>query len=496
MSRNSRPARSRRDSVTLPPESEITQSKALAWLLRHPDDTLVEPRFFQSLELGALAAAAVDLGAGAQAEAVVEAAAARGHARETVESALDIALSLATGRSGDPVADDELLKAVRELRVHWASAALRLGEIGPDDLHRYSAPATGRHDTELVFVRASEVTPKPIQWLWPGYIPQGKITLFAGRPKTAKSAMAVDITARVSRGLPMPYADKSSAKLGRVIICMAEDDPEDMIVPRLIAAGADLDMIDIFRFARTPHGERGLDIARDIAALEQMCRHSEVVLIVIDPVMSFIGADTDTNSDSGVRYALWPIKSLAERLGVAVIFNSHQRKGSGDDLQAAAMGSTAFTGVPRATFAICHDPRDRDRKLMISTGMNVGAEPRTLGYSVRTSDAVDAFGAPFVAWDKDPHDLDERGYRQLIREQAARDAGSELTKATDFLDEALASGPVSSKSLVELAVGQGISERTLDRARKERGCVRKKQDDGWWVGLPGAFDSLPAPTHG
>ena len=495
MTRNSRPARSRRDSVTLPPESEITQSKALAWLLRQPDDTLVEPRFFQSLELGALAAAAVDLGAGAQAEAVVEAAAARGHATESVESALAIALSLATGRSGDPVADDELLKAVRELRVHWARRAHGSGEIGNDDLHRYSAPISGGGG-ELVVVQMSEVEAKEVRWLWPGYFPLGMVSLVAGRPGLSKSTFLGDIAARVSRGQAMPYSLPSSAVKGRVLLLSAEDSPEYMTKPRLIAAGADCRMIGSVLATDDARGKRGVDIAKDIAKLERLCKGGDVRLIIIDPINSFIGADTDTNNDGSTRYALWPIKELAERHGVAVILNHHNRKDGGEDLQARAMGSTAFIGVPRATFAVCKDPQDPSRKLLMCTKMGPAKEPPTLAFTVTPSDAVGAHGASFVSWAKEPLDLDERKYHQLVREQAARDAGSELTKATDILDEALASGPVSSKSLVELAVGQGISERTLDRARKERGCVRKKQDDGWWVGLPGAFDSLPAPTHG
>lgn len=485
MPRPPRPAPSRRDAVTLPPGSEITQSKALMHLIRRPGDGLVEPRFFQSPELRALAEAVVDLGDGAQAEAIVEAAARRAPLGADITGAFTLATVF-----GD-IDDREISKAVRELRSHWATGAYRVGEITLAELNRYTVLDDER--PEVVFLRADAVEVKPIRWLWPGYIPRGKVTLVAGRPKTAKSAMLCDLAARVSRGAPMPYADSASATRARVIMCMAEDDAADMVVPRLIAAGADLGMIDILDCVRDARGERGLDIARDIAGLEQRCASGEVGLIIFDPVMSFIGADTDTNNDASTRYALSPIKKLAEAHGIAVVLNSHQRKDSGDDLQAAAMGSTAFTGIPRATFAVCHDPQDKDRKLLISTGMNVAKEPMTLAYSVRSSDAAGAHGAPTLTWAERPLDLDERGYRSLVREQAARDSGSELTKATDFLDRALASGPMASKTLADLARGEGISDRTLDRARKELDIARKKLPDGTWMsGLPGAFD--PAPS--
>lgn len=489
MSRKQRPARSRRDAVTLPPDSEITQTKALVWLLRNPDDGAVEPRFFTSRELGAIAEAAVEVGPGGQAEAIIAAAVSRGLAESDIEGAWRLADAHAD------VPDDELKKAVRELRRLWAARAYSVGEITPDDLARYVTLDDGLDDGgELVAVTADRVEIKPIRWLWPGRVPRGKITLLAGRPKAGKSVMLIDLAARVSSGKPMPYADQSSAIQGRVILCMAEDDAEDMVAPRLKAAAADLGMVEIVRSVRSGRGERGLDIARDIAKLERLCKAGNVALVIIDPIMSFIGADTDTNNDASTRYALWPLKALAERLGIAVVLNHHQRKGTGDDLQEAIMGSTAFAGVPRSLLGLFPDPRERSRRLLMSLGNNVAEETPTLAYTVRSSTEVGAFDAPFIAWEDRPvADLDRDEYRRLVREEAARCNGSEVTKATDFLDRVLAPGPMASASLERLAAGEGISARTLKRARSERECPTKRLADGTWtVGLPGAFD--PPPT--
>jgi putative DNA primase/helicase len=492
MPRSPRPARSRRAAVTLPHDSEITQAKALVWLLRNPDDGAVEPRFFSSRELGAIAEAVVEVGPGGQSEAIIAAAASRGLAESDVVGAFDLVNAHAN------VPDDELKKAVRELRQLWASRAHLVGEITADDLVRYFTLDDGLDDGgELVTVTADRVEIKPIRWLWPNYVPLGKITLVAGRPKTGKSVLLVDLAARVSSGRPMPYADQSITVRGRVILCMAEDDAADMVAPRLKAAAADMGMVEIFDFIDTGRGERGLDISRDIAKLERRCKEvGDVALIIIDPIMSFIGADTDTNNDASTRYALWPLKALAERLGVAVILNSHTRKGASGDLQDLIMGSTAFAGVPRALFGLLPDPRERSRRLLMSFGTNIATEKTpTLAYTIRSSDVPGTFDAPSVAWEDRPvHDLDQNEYHRLIREEAARSAGSEITKATDFLDRVLGKGPMASASLERLASAEGISERTLKRARSERECATKRLGDGtWMVGLPGAFDPPPTP---
>ena len=53
---------------------------------------------------------------------------------------------------------------------------------------------------------------------------------------------------------------------------------------------------------------------------------------------------------------------------------------------------------------------------------------------------------------------------------------------------------MASASLEGLAAGEGISARTLKRARAERECATKRLGDGtWMVGLPGAFDPPPTP---
>ena len=45
-------------------------------------------------------------------------------------------------------------------------------------------------DVELEVIRASEITPKEIKWLWYPYIPFGKVTLLQGDPGTAYTLQA------------------------------------------------------------------------------------------------------------------------------------------------------------------------------------------------------------------------------------------------------------------------------------------------------------------
>ena len=46
-------------------------------------------------------------------------------------------------------------------------------------------------------VLLSDVEPERVAWLWPGRIPRGKLTVLDGDPGLGKSAVTLDLAARV-----------------------------------------------------------------------------------------------------------------------------------------------------------------------------------------------------------------------------------------------------------------------------------------------------------
>jgi hypothetical protein len=109
-----------------------------------------------------------------------------------------------------------------------------------------AAPSNGRPaGATPVLTELSKVTTEPIRWLWPNRIPRGAISILDGDPGLGKSAIAIDLTARVSRGLVMPPAGGPDqvTEPGGVLILSAEDDLARTIRPRLDAAGADVSKV-------------------------------------------------------------------------------------------------------------------------------------------------------------------------------------------------------------------------------------------------------------
>ena len=93
-------------------------------------------------------------------------------------------------------------------------------------------------------LRLSELPQTAIRWRWPQRIPTGMVTVVAGYQKTGKSLVACDIAATITRGGSFP-AGEGTAKRGHVIIVNNEDDPRQMLGPRLAAADADLNRVHV-----------------------------------------------------------------------------------------------------------------------------------------------------------------------------------------------------------------------------------------------------------
>ena len=81
---------------------------------------------------------------------------------------------------------------------------------------------------------------EPIQWLWPGYIPLGSLTLIEGESASGKSFLAADIAARVSRGQPWPGRVPGPQLAGDVLYVSFEDNRQTVLAPRLRQAGANM----------------------------------------------------------------------------------------------------------------------------------------------------------------------------------------------------------------------------------------------------------------
>jgi hypothetical protein len=347
-----------------------------------------------------------------------------------------------------------------------------------------------RESAHLISRCAAEIEPKRIDFLWSGRIARGKHTAIAGEPGDGKSQLSVYVAATISRGGEWPCGE-GRAPIGNVIILNAEDGADDTVVPRLIAADADLARVHIVSavLQEGGKGRRTFNLQADLELLERKITEiGDVALVIIDPISSYMGK-TDSHKNSEVRGALEPASEMAERLKVAILSITHfSKSGAGNNTKALHrfIGSIAFVGAPRAAFAVIEDADNEGRMLLLHAKNNMAGKPQGLAYRlVQRIVGEDGQGivASYVTWDSQPVTISAD---EALR---ANDGGGDrkaATEAEEFLRDKLSQGVVPAKDGEEHARALGITPRTLDRARKKLGIVAEKGGlkKGWTWRLP------------
>ena len=351
---------------------------------------------------------------------------------------------------------------------------------------------SAKSPASLVIRRASDIAPQPISWLWPGRIAQGKQTIIAGEPGLGKSQLTCWIAAAVTTGGPWPN-NEGTAPLGTVLLLSAEDDAADTIVPRLLAAGAELSRVHIITAVKAEEGtgRRGFNLQADLRLLEEEIeRLGDVRSVVIDPVSSYLGK-MDSHRNSDTRAVLEPISEMAARIRVAVVSVTHLNKGGGGSALSRVIGSIAFVAQARAAFIVCRDPANGERRLMLPCKNNIGPEACGLSFFVGTQVVADGIVAPTVFWDSAPVTMTADEALAPLR---AGDKAPARNEAEAYLRSMLADGPMPAQAIREESKAAGFSWSTIRRAKDTLKVTAAKtaMNDGWTWALP--EDAHPAPT--
>ena len=223
----------------------------------------------------------------------------------------------------------------------------------------------------ITLTAASSITVRPVRWLEEDRLALGTLGLLGGREGVGKTIYAYTLTASITRGtLSGIYEGTPRA----VIVAATEDSWAHTIVPRLMAAGADLDLV--YRVdVTTPEGtDTTLSLPCDLAALERVVGDVHAALILLDPLLSRLDTALDTHKDAEVRLALEPLVRLAEAVDVYVLGIIHVNKGTSTDPLTLLMGSRAFAAVARSVLFVLTDPEDETVRLLGQPKNNLGRD--------------------------------------------------------------------------------------------------------------------------
>jgi hypothetical protein len=315
-----------------------------------------------------------------------------------------------------------------------------------------------------VTVRLSDVQAKQTRWLWPGYVPLGKLTLLDGDADKGKSLLTLDLAARVTTGRSFP--DGASCEAGGVVILSAEDDLEDTIRPRLDASRADPSRVVCLAGVRAS-GRKAVSVSlRDLDALEEAVTLVGARLVIVDTLTDFFGAGSLLNPQA-VRGVLLPLIGLANKLDFAVILIRHFTK-TGKSIMSKGAGCTAIGAVSRSGLFVVKDPDDDNRRILACYKHNVNpTEPPALVFRF-----VSENGTGRVSWEGSA-DWTADALFAASMENATSKAARKDARA--FLQEFLDRGPLPTNEVIDAGKAHGIAPRTLERARREMGVKSERR---------------------
>jgi hypothetical protein len=345
----------------------------------------------------------------------------------------------------------------------------------------------------LLFTPASKITPRPVRWVWDttppgagpaelqGRFPAGSLVLAVGRAGLGKSQFAVWTVGQLTRGVLPGYHYGTPRS---VVYCATEDSWEMTIVPRLMAAGADLDRVFHVRVVDDGDPHARLTLPADTGLLEAGIGEHDVALVVLDPLLSLLDHEINDYRAREVRQALEPVVAVADRTRCLFLGLAHFTKAAGSDPLMLVSGSGAFGQLIRAGVGFARDEEaDKEMFVLSQIKNNLGRENLpSLKYELQPVPIETPEGTSFVSRFRFTGEVSDRSVRDLLRGDSGEDpdAKTERDEAVEWLRDLLddSGGQMPAKEVKAAARAAGIAERTLDRARPRAGVTTKREGFG------------------
>jgi DNA-binding transcriptional ArsR family regulator len=250
-----------------------------------------------------------------------------------------------------------------------------------------------------------------MKWIVPDLLPEG-LAIIAGKPKTGKSWLALNLAAAVSIG---------GSVLGRIkvergdVLYLALEDGERRLRTRIDAIKA-LPTDRLTFWTACPRGEKGLEDLR----IWLQCKPDARLLIV--DTLARIREDEGEVSYQRDYDFIARLKSVADGRKVALVLVHHSRKQDAEDALDLVSGTTGITGAADSLWILQRTRGQVDATLTVS-GRDFAETELALRYD------------PGVGWSSrgDAREIQKTEERQAIRDHLAENEGplrtSQIAKA-------------------------------------------------------------------
>ena len=321
----------------------------------------------------------------------------------------------------------------------------------------------------------SDVPCEETEWLVPDVLPRGEISLLGADGGTGKGIWQAQLIACVTTGKTSGFFPVPPAQTGKVLILAGEDDPGKVLKGRIAAAGADMSKVMVVSaddyYLRTGHqlciGDD--DITTFVAKINP-------ILLILDPLQSFLPPDVEMASRNQMRGAVLPLKSLSTKYHLATLISMHTNKRPGVSGRGRLADSSDLWDIARSVLMMGRCKNSTEGQIYLSHEKSSYSKPaQTVLMHIEdvTVDGVPTARAIFDG-STDKKDADFMEERRLRLAQTKDDTTAAILNA---LAESRLGSMASSELRAAVTKEVGCSEKTYNRAYAElvkSGRITKK----------------------
>jgi hypothetical protein len=319
-------------------------------------------------------------------------------------------------------------------------------------------------DGKIAWASASEIKPTTVDTAWDGRIVLHGLNLQVGDEGAGKGLLAVRLS-----------ADLSTGRLGRpitVAYASTEEVVAAVVVPRLRAAGADLDRVVV-----APMGSLGLPEALP-QVLEQLSLAGATWLF-LDPVNAHFSSGLDPNRTKDVNMVLNALARAAAEHRLTIVGNLHTNRGGGVSPRDRYAHQSEFRRVTRSSVIIGQSPDDGpDERTVVHDKHSYTAPAPSLSARIEVVDGV----ATLALGAETDVTAEELFLRDADKDAALRRVRGESGKTAECAEEIMdrwraigSPGTASSSEFSQIAATYG--PMGVQRARSRLGITVDRETD-------------------
>jgi len=388
--------------------------------------------------------------------------------------------------------------AVWEQMPHKADVSDLIQHFGPEEGQRrlavavvkacaWSPSETAGEDPVLARVMTlARFSEEDSDWVIPGWIPAGQITILASDGGVGKTTLWVQIAADLSRGRACILDPEGHTReKTKVLFLTNEDSIRKKLKKKLREAGADEEYILALD---TKDDKTGLltKVKFGSGELEKILRAVKPDLCIVDPLQGYIPAEINMASRNAMRSCLAPLVTLGEELETAFLIICHTNKRTGAADRSRLADSADIWDIARSVIFAGYTG-DKAVRYLSQEKNNYTDLQETVLYGIDAGGKIVKKGH---TWKRD---------RDFMQESATTRVAPQRRDCKDMILSILQreeSNAIASKDLKWELELLGFSKTTVDRSCNELRAEKKiefrtvgaakKGNRQWYTALAGA----------